>query len=86
MVSRQFLIQQATLNALDEWMPNIVRLDGAAAAARRVMDICGAPDLEGHWLYRDVRKHFKLLDRRQREAQDVIRLDSWREAIGSGIK
>lgn len=83
MVSRNFLIQQACLTALEQAMPDTMRIFGPRAAANDAIRILCFSS-ESHWFIQDVRKHFAILDRREREAADVVRLDTWREA--SGIK
>lgn len=82
MVSRNFLIQQATLNALQELMPTTMRLDGPVGCARGV-DMSTIIDREDHYFVRCVRKHFNTLDRKAREQQDVIRFEDWRAISGN---
>lgn len=86
MVSRNFLIQQACLNTIQDWLPMSTPVWGAAAGAKDILRICTFADND-HGFFRDVRQHFAILDRREREAADIVRLDTWREAVGSsGIK
>lgn len=85
MVSREFMVRQACLNALQENMPESVRVDGAAKTLKWCSTLWLMDSVPYYWCAM-VRKHFAILDRREREAADVVRLDTWREAIGSGIK
>lgn len=81
MASRNFLVTQAVLNALHEQMPTTIKLYGIAYAAQ-TFEKHVTVDRESHWFPRSVRKHFAILDRREREAADVVRLNTWREAAG----
>lgn len=81
MVSREFLVTQSVLNALRDHLPATLELYGASYAAMTLQGYMTI-DREDHWFLRDVRKHFAILDRREREAADVVRLDAWREAAG----
>lgn len=81
MVSRSFLVTQACLNAIQERMPQSVLIHGAAATWRWAYSLFQDGEVPRHWM-KDVRKHFSILDRREREAADVVRLDTWREAAG----
>lgn len=84
MVSRNFLIQQATLNAVSEYFPAAFRLQDPAPALRALE---GFIDRENHWFCKSVRKHFNILDRRARERQDAQRLLDWRgEVIWGNFK
>lgn len=81
MVSRRFLIEQACINALEEFMPVTIQLHGAAATWKWCAALFVGDTVPNHWL-EPIRKHFAILDRRERAASDVIRLDTWREAAG----
>lgn len=80
MVSRNFLIQQATLNAAAEYFPTAVGLQGPVPALRA---LAGFIDRESHWFLTAVRRNFLTLDRRAREQQDVIRFEDWRAITGN---
>lgn len=59
--SRQFMVQQATLNAIAKHLPSVIRIDGISAAARTLLNVIGEPDCERHWFYREVRREFKAI-------------------------
>lgn len=60
--SRAFLIEQAVLNALAQHMPAATRLDGAPAAMRHLVALCGWDHGQpSRWFIRSVRDHYAIL-------------------------
>lgn len=62
-------------------MPVSVRHHGAAATWKYCAKYFLGDEIPDYWI-EPIRKHFAVLDRREREAADVVRLDTWREAAG----
>lgn len=61
--SREFMIQQATLNALAQHMPAATRLDGASSAMRHLVALCGWEHGQpSDWFCRSVRDHFAVIE------------------------
>lgn len=61
--SREFLIRQATLNALAQHVPEATRLDGAPSAMRQLVAICGWKHGQpSAWFCRSVRDHFSIIE------------------------
>ena len=65
MPSRHFLVRQACLNALAQWMPICTRSDGAPSAMRWIVANTGTGNGKdwrpSRWFVQSVRDHFSLL-------------------------
>lgn len=60
MPSREFLVGQATRNALHDNLSVVIQLEGTPAAMRRLMTICN-PTHEQHWFFNETRAHYRAL-------------------------
>lgn len=61
MPSRDFMVRQAVLNVLGNYLPETIRIYGSSAAARDLIGVMGQPDENSHWFYRETRSEFNAL-------------------------